>query len=366
MKKLIYFFNQGLIIEKANQKVIKLENKYQEINLELIKQILISNNVAIDKVVLFKFFDEKLNAWVKLTQDNEMVKSKTCHIMLCLKKVKKDEKVEIKKEELRTYLSDNLKIIDKKTKLLSKKIQHNIQNQYSENNLLKGANNQLTDPLFLPHSSSGFNVVYKENIRQIDIAFLFANPLVCQTGEFLNNPFDYEKDLTFLIDELRRKEFSITASFQVATEKNLIEILNKRPKVIHFFCNGGYLNDEFHCYFENDYGKLKVLNITQLKEIFYERMDKLYPVEIILISSFFSEPFLDFFQKMDIFKSIITMQNYSLGNDEAYKLFISHFYCSLFDGKSIKASFEDSKHAIKGKQLNLCCCYHIHTLNMYF
>ena len=113
MKKLIFFFNQDLIIHKANLKTIKFLSKIDEVNLQKIKEILNENYVNLENVSIIKFYDESLKSWVKLTNEHEKVKCKTFQIMLVEKKTHKNKR---NYEEISNYLNDNFYIIPSNSK----------------------------------------------------------------------------------------------------------------------------------------------------------------------------------------------------------------------------------------------------------
>ena len=362
-----YYIKKGLIGNNSKVNTIPLDFPIKKFNLLLLKRIFQENHL-LSNINLIKYYNFDFDGWVSVFDDREYeVISNTLELMVILFENKEDEESYNTEEELIEDLKNRLNNLEKNKELIPLK-------QISSN--LGGGDIELTknhsgnmDLNFNPFNNHSIYEVDGENDqRMIDVAFLYSNPLVYEIEEkkfSLSDPFDFERELILILDELNDIDQKIVSTVEAGTIFNLKEVLKQKPKIIHLFCNGGYINNVFYCFFEDENSSLIKLASVELKRIFEEHFDIENAVELLIINTLFSFPMMSIFKEIPTIKSIISINSYS-DIDEHSKKFLKTLYNCLFNGKSINSSFTESKNILSDSEknkFNLCCCYHEHKLD---
>lgn len=203
--------------------------------------------------------------------------------------------------------------------------------------------------------------------QQIDIAMLYAAPLVRKENIYIKNcdywNLDFSKERNKLLEVLSRNEIKATIKFEFATLENLSAALECKPKIIHISCHGYYRNNsknEFVLAFESS------KNIGMRDEVTPIRLKNMLQAfknydGIVIVSACFSQAIGHVFLEAGI-KYVITIHDQCKIHDEAAIEFSVIFYRNLFKGKLIIQSFREAIKGVSAMQSNIsaCCCLHNH------
>jgi len=357
-----YYYSKGLISFNCKEQLILLETQLISLTLYDLYLILKSHSVEMTNIDHIKYYDYLLEGWI--TFPNEMHSLPPCLRLILVSLQEEDEDFcYTEEEEL-----ENLKVRLNKLEISFKDSTSNNKTHSAKHHepQLFRINSGNAQDLSFPCAPCSVNEEYLgENLRAIDVGILFANPIIFNKNQetlCLDDPFELSREVVALIDELNTTDQKIISSCQVATISNFKEIILEKPRIIHLFINGGFIDNKFYCFFENENGALHKVSMEELNNLFEETINYQTEIELLIISSKFSENMLEFFKGISHVKSIISVHCYN-EFDEASKIFLKTIYCSLFNGKIINDALEEGKNMVnlicKGK-IGICCCYHDH------
>ena len=302
-----------------------LKGKEKSLTLNLIKTILKNECLDIESIDDYRFFNYKKNGLIKI-----------------------DESFSCPLESNKIKLQIHMK----------KSINKNI---VEINSLFNKMENKIIDL----NNLKDWNM----NNKNIDVYFLYASPLIkMDKRDKIDEEYvtiNYRSEIRNLnkIFENSKKEFKCI--FECANEKKLRDAIIKQPKILHISSHG-YLdeNKEYSLRLE-DKGILQVIEQKRLKEILSDVSAQLKNIDLVFVSTCYSENFGKLFLENQV-KNVIYIQGKAPISDMAAVKFSTIFYGELVKGSTIKDAFDKSKQLIQSDiekdyfQLNKCCCNHWH------
>jgi len=194
----------------------------------------------------------------------------------------------------------------------------------------------------------------------IDIALMYSEPLV-RRDEYgiisLGEPVDFEDECTKVLDILRKKEKRINVYFEIATVRNLVNVLSLSPTILHVICHGDFnkqKNQFFLCFEEN--GELFELYSEDLKVRLQEVN---FSTQLVFINACHSEAVARVFIDAGV-PCVVAVNSELKIEDSIAQRFSESFYWQLFEGKTVEEAFRHARAAIAGKDVYTCCCAHSH------
>ena len=158
--------------------------------------------------------------------------------------------------------------------------------------------------------------------------------------------------------------------FECANDKIFEDTLrNNKTKILHISAHGIY-NGKYSLVLENleKNGQILKLDMDKLIYILNSNKNKISQMDLVIVSTCYSQDLGEYFKKCGA-KNIIYIDKNTQIIDRISVLFTKYLYKNLFEGKSIKQSFEDAKNEMESNEeinelnFNSCCCYHYHQPN---
>ena len=208
---------------------------------------------------------------------------------------------------------------------------------------------------------------------RLDFSFMYSHPIVKEVNSKIKacseDPIDYESEINYLHNIFYESNKNIKVRFEVATMKNLSDIIRKKPKILHISCHGAYkeYKDEsrFFLYFEESDGKLEEMDVQKLSRLLKSSAEEKSQIDLVFVSACHSEAVADVFTQAKV-PAVICVHSQTKVLDKAAQEFATEFYKSLMDGKDIKFSFDHAQnyifaHLDRRKITEMsCCCFHNH------
>ena len=166
---------------------------------------------------------------------------------------------------------------------------------------------------------------------------------------------------------MKNKGKKFNVKFECANEEVLRDsLINNKTKILHISGHGQF-DGKYSLLLENlkKNGEVLELGIDTLKNILNKNKRNISQLDLVFVSTCFSEDFRDLFAECGA-KNIIYICRETEVIDRISIIFTEYFYKKLIDGYSIHQSFDT---AIKltqrnpvAKYLNYrgCCCHHYH------
>ena len=205
-------------------------------------------------------------------------------------------------------------------------------------------------------------------ITKYDLIFLYASPIIKNENfEELNAPISYMEETREIIKLMNYNGKKLNLKFECANDKIFEDILrNNRTKILHISAHGAY-NGEYSLVLENleKNGQIFELNMNKLKNILNLYKDNISQMDLVFVSTCYSQDLAEYFKECGAKNVIYILRKTEIIQDIDI-LFTKYFYKNLFEGKSIKKSFENAKielesnDKIKEINFNSCCCNHYH------
>ena len=343
-----------------------------------------------------RLYQENADAFYKLGDDYELCLDKNkleLSLILCIKPRAKNlsKKIDDLSFEMKSLKEDFKKDINKlKNELMNLgNIQKILSNQllkkyYSQlesnsentNNLeslmipsLPNEKSILISPSFSRSQTSGVDAIIdppniyeynREKAKIIDIAVMYSEPLVEEVAKkkiSSGDPVDFEDECNKILDALKNKQKHIEAIFEIATYDNLVDVISKKPVILHITCHGEYNSKKgkFYLSFEQN-AELFKLYSSNLKDILEKVEAKM---KIVFVNACHSEEVANVFHEAMV-PCVIAIQSELKIQDEVSQKFAEIFYNKIFDGESIKDAFSIAQVSTKSLDINTCCCAHSH------
>ena len=221
------------------------------------------------------------------------------------------------------------------------------------------------------------NIINKDfqNTIDYDLIYLYASPMGEDNENNDISPISYREEIKIISDLMAKKEKSFNCLIECIGKQNLEYILtNKKTKILHISSHGHCKffkdkNNEYKICLENlnseNYGEKEDLKDSEIKKIieFASKKNK-KPINLIILSSCYSEGFKNFIIPSKLAKNIIYVDGKCPIQDLTCVKFTKYFYKELIDGQSISKSFEKAKKNLRkdpdisSMNLRLCCCEH--------
>jgi hypothetical protein len=186
------------------------------------------------------------------------------------------------------------------------------------------------------------------------------------------------EEIRIILELMKNKRKKYNCKFECAGYNVLRDILqNHKTKILHISAHGYFSNpvdcsknkgkEIYNLCLENlkKNGQIESININQLKSILYLNRANISQLDLVIVSTCYSEDFANLFLEYGA-KNIIYINGKTEIIDRISVIFVKYFYQNIIEGQTIKNSYEN---AIKSMKLdkevtslnkNSCCCNHYH------
>lgn len=203
----------------------------------------------------------------------------------------------------------------------------------------------------------------QEPSSQPHLAILYADPLG-KAGEKGVTPtidaVDYESECRKIVRHLEQRNKNIILQIEIATRKNLLEILQKGPRILHILSHGHYDSDkkDYCLSFEDGKGNLDPIYSSDLKSMLKDRK---LDTKLVFTNACHSESVATVFHDAGV-PCVVAVQSDNKILDLAAQEFADVFYQSIFEGLSVDTAMSNARFSLAGNYF-VCCCAHKHKTN---
>ena len=194
--------------------------------------------------------------------------------------------------------------------------------------------------------------------EKIDLYFLYSFPLEETKGTDPNSIIAYHLEIAKIVDLFKNSQKDFNAIFQSATVQRLREAIREEPKILHISCHGSNPDNGYALKFE-DHGDKRDVPEKELDDILYNLKDKLKNIDLVFLSSCYSQVAGELFLKYGVKNVIYIKKNCEVSN-KASLVFANSFYQKLIDLNNIKEAFDSTIDELyeqeKEKNKFKCCC----------
>ena len=194
--------------------------------------------------------------------------------------------------------------------------------------------------------------------EKIDLYFLYAFPLEESKGTELDSIITYHLEISKIVGLFKSSKKSFNALFESANVNRLKDVIREEPKVLHISCHGNDPNDDYYLKFE-DKGQTRKLTEKELDKKLSESKDILKKIDLVILSSCFSEVAGELFFKYGVKNVIYIKKNCKISNKAAL-MFANSFYKKLIERNNVKNCFDSTIKEIHEQELSKinykCCC----------
>ena len=304
-------------------------------DLELIKNILFIDNINLDNIDEYLYYDENKNGYVKIN-DYKKYKKPSNKFILELHSKYKNKII----NEFDNYYND---------------IKYKYKKVITQINELNKNNNKDND-------------IY-------DLIFLYASPIQNEDGTEFEKHINYREEIKQIRKVLKKSNKRFRCIFECANKEIFRNALKKQTKILHISSHGE-LNIEEEYKDKNklnyslaleDKGKIQLIEKDELKEIIEENAEQIKKIELVIVSTCYSQPLGEFFLKYA--KNVIYVHALTKIADLTSIKFNEYFYEELIKTGNIEQAFNKAKEKTKlnrillFKKINNCCCEHMHKKN---
>ena len=302
--------------------------------------ILEYKNIETSEDSILSYFDEQQNAYFTLRPEDKVPKLDRLKILI--RKPMPFTTEELKKK---------IEYFEKKVKELTKKLE----------------SKEL--PTFSYKKST--ERVYEHLYSELDIAILYAAPLIINTNDGFvgieDYSLDFESETRSLIEYLENKDIGADIRFEAATADNFREILEYKPKII-YFSGQSYIkltpSREFVLAFEKsiktseqkqEIGLIDEMTSEKLKKILKESPQSF---QVLILKGGYSNEMADIFLKAG-FSCVIAVQDHK--SEAKSNKFIKELCRNLLKGENINTAFKKAENSLDDDFSDVhCCCAHRH------
>ena len=328
-----YYLTKGAKNERINAKPYSsyidfIDKDYYNIEdiLELIEKENLLNSYTFD---YFRYYDDTKKAFLKLENNNIQIKKK--NILEFHINGKKNNFLANIKTMKQYYIDEIMKI---KNKI----------NKYSD-----------------------FETNY-------DLIYLYASPVV-ENDDYNEHPYliKYQEEIKNIVELMQNTRKKFKCKFECLNEDVLKDtLINYKTKVLHISAHGSY-DGKYSLNLENnkDKGQPIYLNYDQLKNYLTNaNKANLSQIDLVIVSTCYSEDFGLLFHEFGV-KNVIYIKQNTEVIDNISIFFTKIFYKYLFEGKTIKESYDEAMKILREDKEMLrinykysCCCNHSHLIDL--
>ena len=206
-------------------------------------------------------------------------------------------------------------------------------------------------------------------IQKYDLIYLYASPIINDNSySESESPISYMEEIRTILKLMEKKNKKFKCKFECIGEDTLKDILtNYKTKILHISAHGFFDGNKYSLNIENlnQNGQSKLININNLDSILKLCMKNVSKLDLVIASTCYSEDLSDLFLKYGAKNAIYVDRKVEI-IDRISVLFVKFFYYFLFEGYSIKKSYEKAICMMKiDKEIislnsNSCCCNHYH------
>ena len=198
------------------------------------------------------------------------------------------------------------------------------------------------------------NLKYKLNklsdsSRQYDLIYLYASPIISDDNfNESNAPISYMKEIRIITDLMKNKNKKFNCKFECIDEKILREVLiNNKTKILYISAHGVY-DGNYSLLVENleENGLKQEININSLEFILKSSYINLSHIDLVIVSTCFSEDFAEEFIKFGV-KNVIYIKKLTEVIDDISVAFVEYFYKFLIKGETIEQSYNNTMKELK-------------------
>ena len=302
--------------------------------------ILEYKNIETSEDSILSYFDEQQNAYFTLRPEDKVPKLDRLKILI--RKPMPFTTEELKKK---------IEYFEKKVKELTKKLESKELPTFS----YKKSTERVYEPLY----------------SELDIAILYAAPLIMNTNDGFvgieDYSLDFESETRSLIEYLENKDIGADIRFEAATADNFREILEYKPKII-YFSGQSYIkltpSREFVLAFEKsiktseqkqEIGLIDEMTSEKLKKILKESPQSF---QVLILKGGYSNEMADIFLKAG-FSCVIAVQDHK--SEAKSNKFIKELCRNLLKGETINTAFKKAENSLDDDFSDVhCCCAHRH------
>ena len=305
----------------------RLEENENKFNLNLIKNILKRDKINTSKIDDYRYLNTKKNCYIKIKEHSSYpIESNEIILQLHFKETKNSHLIEIGNRI--NEMKNSIKELEEE-KMNSMKINKNI-----------------------------------------DLYFLYASPLIINSKngnkeQELFIPINYRREITIIYNLFKKSGKKLNCIFECANKKELINAIIKQPKILHISSHGIFNEKREYSLYLEEKGVLENISQNELKDILSRFSEQLKNIDLVFISSCYSETLGKMFSEYGT-KNVIYIQEFTPISQKAAINFTEYFYSELIKGSNIKDSFSKSQKLVKHDisknyfQIEKCCCKHWH------
>jgi len=207
-----------------------------------------------------------------------------------------------------------------------------------------------------------------DSSKYYDLIYLYASPIILD-GKFTESesPISYMNEIRIILELLKNYRKQFNCKFECINEYILEDvIINNKTKILHISSHGVF-DGTYNLVVENlqKFGQKQLVNYNKLKMITDTGKSNISKIDLVILSTCFSEDFGKLFLDKGV-KNIIYIDQKTEVVDRISVLFVKYFYQNIFEGKSIEESYNKAKESLKlNKEVikinnESCCCNHYH------
>ena len=211
-----------------------------------------------------------------------------------------------------------------------------------------------------------------DSSKNYDLIYLYASPIILdETFTESKSPISYMNEIRIILELLKNNKKQFNCKFECINE-NILEdvIINNKTKILHISSHGIF-DGEYNLVVENlqKFGQKQLVNSNKLKMIIDKGKSNINKIDLVILSTCFSEDFGKLFLDNGV-KNVIYIDQKTEVVDRISVLFVKYFYQNIFEGKSIEESYNKAKESLKlNKEVikinnESCCCNHYHDKNI--
>ena len=307
-----YFKNFKDLIDKIKQEeiLIEIEEKLNEdkTNIKYLNLNIINNNKNnFNKIISKKI--NKLNVEYYLTYgpNNQRLNSKPFKYYLTKDDFNNEDILELidKEKTLSLYEIDSFRYFDNNKKVFRKINKINNENISIGEKLILEFNFNVLKNYFIKDLLLAKKYIQEEIInlknklnkideisQKYDLIYLYASPII-NNGEESNSPISYLEEIRIIFKLMRDSKKKFYCKFECIGEDVLRKVIFKnKTKILHISAHGTY-DGNYSLVVENleRNGQRQYININMLKYILNEGRENLSNIDLVIVSTCYSEEF---------------------------------------------------------------------------
>ena len=169
-----------------------------------------------------------------------------------------------------------------------------------------------------------------------DLIYLYASPIL-ENGRESNAPISYLEEIRIILKLIEKSKKKFNCKFECIDKDVLTKVISRnKTKILHISGHGIY-DENYYLVVENlkKNGENQDININNLKLILNEGKTNLSHMDLVIISTCYSEDFAQEFIKLGV-KNLIYIKKLTEVIDDISVVFVEYFYKYLIEGKTIE------------------------------